>query len=127
MSTGGREGGFTLLEVLLALVIVVAGVSVVAQGFSAGTRAAAQAKQETMAAMLAERTMADLETGEASLTSGTSGTFADNDAFGYKVELEPDSAISGRTKVTVTISWGGEGEERSIALNRLMRERPTPP
>jgi len=116
--------GFTLLEVLLALVIVVAAVTVIAQGFSAGTRAGTEAQSETKAVMLAERTIADLETGEASLTRGTSGKFDDDENFRYKVDVEADAAISGLTKVSVTVSWGEGTEERSVALHRLMRERP---
>lgn len=126
-TTRSRSPGFTLLEVLLALVIMVAAIAVVAQGFTAGTRAATDAKSETVAGMLADLKMADLETGEASLTQGSSGTFADHDGYKYKIDVEADAAVSGLTKVTVTVSWGEGDEERSVSLHRLMRERPKSP
>ena len=119
--------GFTLLEVLLALVIVVSGVAIVAQGFYGGARAASQARSETTAMMLAERKMGDLETGETSLTRSDSGTFSDAEGYKYQIAVEPDSSRAGLYKVTVTVTFGEGTEERSVALNRLMRERPTPP
>ena len=49
-----RETWFSLLEVLLASVILATGVLVVSQGFSLGARSAAVGRQYTQAVVLAQ-------------------------------------------------------------------------
>lgn len=119
-----QEGvrGFTLLEVIVSLVIVVAAVAVIAQGFSAGSQAAYFAEAETTATMLASEKMAQVETGEISLTTGDRGTFQDHEQFRYEVTVT--STTTGLYEVKVEVFYTDGFEERSIALHRLMRERP---
>lgn len=119
-----RRSGFTLMEVLVSLVIVVSAITVIAQGFSSGAQAAASARNESTAARLAGQKIAELETGEISLTQGTSGTFDDYAGFRYEIASEADS--TGIYKVTVSVYYEtGGGEERAVTLYRLMRARPT--
>lgn len=118
--------GFTLLEVLVALVVVVAAGAVVSQGFFAGARASSRAELETTAARLASQKMAELEIGESPLGQSDSGTFDEAAGFRYERTSEKDSI--GLYKVAVTVYYAdGGGEERSFALHRWMRERPSSP
>lgn len=117
-----NERGFTLLEVLISLVIVVAAVSVIAQGFSAGSQGAYFAEAETTATMLADLKMTEVETGEIALATGDQGTFPDREGFRYEVTVEAD--VTGLYRVKVEVFYSDGVEERSIALHRLMRERP---
>ena len=119
-----RKRGFTLMEVLVSLVIVVAAIAVIAQGFSAGAQSATSARNETTAARLAGQKIAELETGEVSLTQGSSGTFDDDAGFRYEITSEADSTGIYKVAVSVYYSIGG-GEERTVTLYRLMRARPT--
>ncbi len=116
--------GFTLLEVLVTLVILGTVLAVVAQGFTWGGRVTGEAAQETLAAMLADRVMTDLETGETSLVQGDSGDFEDHDGFRYEIETEADEEIEGLYEVSVTVTYDDGYEEHSFALHRLLRERP---
>ncbi len=116
--------GFTLMEVLVSLVIVVAAIAIIAQGFSAGAQSATSARNETTAARLAGRKMAELETGEISLTQGSSGSLEGYEEFRYEITSEADSTGIYKVAVSVYYAMGG-GEERAVTLYRLMRARPT--
>ena len=55
--------GFTLIEVLVALVVAVAAMALLSQGFTTGARASTTAQFATRAALLAQRVVTDFETG----------------------------------------------------------------
>ncbi len=117
----GREGGFTLIEVLVALVVAVAAMALLSQGFSTGARASAVSQNATRAAVLAQRVMCDYETGELSSTGSTSGSFDDEPGFSYEVRSE--SYDTGLLLLTITVAWDERGQERTFELVRLFRER----
>lgn len=116
------EGGFTLIEVLVALVVVTAGLTVIAQGFLTGGRASVASQHRSIAAMLAESKMAEIEAGIISNTTSASGTFEpERPDFTWNLELE-STTITGLTQITLTVLWKERGEETSFALTRLMKE-----
>jgi len=53
------RAGFTLIEVLVALVVAVAAMTLLSQGFSTGARASTSAQYATRAAILAQRVITD--------------------------------------------------------------------
>ena len=116
--------GFTLIEVLVALVVAVAAMALLSQGFTTGARASTTAQFATRAAMLAQRVITDLETGQLSLLSTQSGAFEDEPDFSYETTTATGS-ISGLTQVTVRIKWQERNQDRLYELVRLMRDRPT--
>ncbi len=59
--------GFTLVEVLVALVVTVAALTILAQGFTTGARASTVSQNETRATLLAHQVLTDLELGELSI------------------------------------------------------------
>lgn len=118
------ERGFTLVEVLVALVVTVAALTVLAQGFATGARASTGSQNATRAALLAQQVITDLETGELTLNQSHSGTFEEAPDFAY--ETRSETGDPGLTMITVTVAWEQRGEKRTYALTRLMRERPTP-
>lgn len=126
--TGDRgqrtRAGFTLTEVLVALVVVTTAMMIVAQGFLVGGRGSVAAQKETVAAMLAESKLAEIEAGLVSMTNASSGTFEDEKQpdFSWSVDPEPSSTITGRVQVTVTVTWKEREQERALHLVRLMRE-----
>ena len=116
---------FTLLEVLVSLVVVTAGLTIIAQGFLTGGRASVASQNETLATMLAESKMAELEAGILSTQSSASGTF-EPERPDFSWSLEPEStATSGLAQMTLTITWKERNEERTFKLVRLMIERTT--
>jgi general secretion pathway protein I len=120
----GRATGFTLIEVLLAIVILTTGLVLVFEGFSVGLRAASIADKETTATLVAQRLIADLETQEA-LSVGTEEGEYEEDYPGYRWRLEiQESAdgISGLYEVQMTVTWTQGDREREITVTRLIAQ-----
>jgi len=114
------EGGFTLIEVLVALVVAVAAMTLLGQGFMTGARASTTSQFATRAAILAQRMITDFETGALSLTSSQGGQFDDDADFSYETKSETGD-VTGITKLTVTIRWQERNVDQSFTLVRLMR------
>ncbi len=120
-SPRGSETGFTLIEVLVALVVAVAAMAILSQGFSAGAKASVVSQNATRAAIVAGRVMTDYETGALSTSGSTSGTFDDEPDFSYRIETE--TYDTGVLRLTVTVTWDERNQERTYELVRLYRER----
>jgi prepilin-type N-terminal cleavage/methylation domain-containing protein len=116
--------GFTLIEVLVALVVAVAAMALLSQGFTTGARASTSAQFATRAAMLAQRVLTDFETGQLPLTSNQSGAFDDEPDFSYET-ISTTGSITGLTQLTVRIKWQERNQDRVFELVRLMKDRPT--
>ena len=123
------RSGFTLIEVLLAVVILTTGISIVFRGFTTGLRAASLAQKETTAVMLAQMKVADVEIeAEEGLVLGSEeGDFEEEyeDRFpGYRwlIEIdEPeDELIIGLYEVRVTIFWPDMDSERQLTITRFV-------
>lgn len=109
-----RDQGFTLLEVLVALVVLGTTVVAVLQLFGSGLRLARAAGDHADAALLASAKLADLDPGSLSEgeTEGTDGPYR----WTRRVTLEPallpvepdtPSAIQIRlARVKVEVRWG---------------------
>lgn len=119
-----NTGGFTLIEVLVALVVAVAAMTLLGQGFTTGARASTTAQYATRAALLGQRVITDFETGSLSLTSSQSGTFDDDPDFSYETKSETGD-VQGITRLTVTIRWQERNVDQSFVLVRLMRSATT--
>jgi prepilin-type N-terminal cleavage/methylation domain-containing protein len=121
-----RRAGFTLVEVLVALVVVVAALTLIGQGFTTGARASSASQKATRAAFLAQRVITDFELGVLSLNQAHEGTFNDEPDYSYETESET-AEETGLTLLTVTLRWDEHGQDRTYVLTRLMRERPAEP
>lgn len=119
----GSLGGFTLIEVLVALVVTVSALAIISQGLTTGGRASVGSQNTTKAAMLAQRIMTGLETAELSLDGGDSKAFDDEPDFSYETLSVSDPDEAGLVDVTVTIRWKEREEERTFVLMRIMRDK----
>ena len=115
------RAGFTLVEVLVAMVVAVAAFSILAKGFATGGRAASASRAGTTAAVLAQRVLCDLETGVLAPDQSSSGAF--DDEPDYKWSLTSAADDPGLRLLTVTVTWTEQNQERSYVLTRLLRER----
>ena len=120
-----RDAGFTLIEVIVAMVVAVAAFSVMAQGFALGGRASVVSQQTTRAAVLAQRILTDVEIGQVPADRSSNGLFEDEPDFRWDVESRPDE--SGLVQLTIAVRWSDHGQERTFALVRLWRERTAAP
>jgi prepilin-type N-terminal cleavage/methylation domain-containing protein len=115
-----RQQGFTLIEVLVALVVAVAAMTLLSQGFSTGARASTTAQYATRAAILGQRVITDLETGAVSADGNQSGGFDDEPDFTYQTTSETGE-VTGLNKLTVTVKWQERNQDREYVLVRLLR------
>jgi prepilin-type N-terminal cleavage/methylation domain-containing protein len=117
-----KRGGFTLVEVLVALVVAVAAMTLLSQGFATGARASTSSQFSTRAAILAQRVLTDFETGQLSSSSSQSGKFDDEEDFSYETKSETGE-VTGLVKLTITVKWQERNQDRTYVLTRLLRER----
>jgi general secretion pathway protein I len=126
--------GFTLIEVLVALVILSLSLAIIFAGFSTSLRSKRVAEDHQQATLLAESKLNSVGV-ERPLQEGvTVGRF--DDRFRWKVEVAPyHEEEMDQTQdleklplvplvVTVTVSWGDPGDERSVSLTTLRLEAP---
>ena len=115
-----QQQGFTLIEVLVALVVAVAAMTLLAQGFSTGARASTTAQYATRAAILGQRVITDFETGTLSADSSQTGSFEDDADFSFETKSET-TELTGLNKLTVTVKWQERNQDREYVLVRLLR------
>ena len=132
----GREKGFTLVEILVAMVVLAVAAVSLLQSFSGGLRAADSARQRAYAMLLAQSKMAAVGI-ELPLDPGASdGRF--DDRFAWTVTISPaggagaeeDTDASAQAlkvmNVTVTVSWppGSASGSLQLTSSRLQQRRP---
>ena len=86
-----RRAGFSLIEVLLALAILLMSLAAIAQLVGIGSDRALDARLTMRATRLAESKMTEIEVGAVSLdTAGSGGQFeGDDSAWSWSCELQP--------------------------------------
>ena len=113
-----RRYGFTLVEVLAALVLMGVALPITLRAMTLATRAAAHARHLTEAGQLA-----DLKLGELRLLTDTTdysgaGEFADQPE--YKWESTSRFYDAGCYEVTVRVLWQEQGTQRDYSLSTLI-------
>lgn len=126
------ERGFSLIEALVALLVMAAVLAVLMEGLRGGWRGATLADQETHALAIARSELAKAGI-EWPLTAGhREGTYAGGYAFTVEATPRPepegsafDRAVSGRAaptyRVTVVVHWRGRGthQAREVRLETI--------
>jgi general secretion pathway protein I len=128
LAPGTRDGGFTLIEVLVALVVLATTVVAVLQLFGGGLRLARAAGDHSDAALVASARLAELEPGPLTegATDGADGPYR----WTRRVTLEPDllpvendTPDAGRirlARVSVEVRWG-QGRRFELVTLRVWR------
>ena len=130
MSMRGSAGGFTLIEVLAAMLLIGIVLPVVMQGVMAATRAGSDAHRRTEAATLAQSKLQELTvTGQ--WDGGTlSGDFgADWPAYRWQATVADwanDAQGVGMQQVDVSVTWTDRGRPASLTVSGLAYVRPVP-
>ena len=124
------ESGLTLLEVLVALVILAVGITGALRAFSMGLVTCKAAESYSLAALLAQQVASEIER-TADLSSGPlTGDFG-KDAPGYTWEADVQQATgTDLRRVRVTVLWDVGKRHRHLQLFTLLRpveeEAPAP-
>ena len=118
--------GFTLIEVLVALIVLSLALSIIFAGVSQNLRSRRAALHYQQAMLLAESKLASIGV-EVPLREGEfAGDFSDQfhwrtlvTPYHEEGRAEPDSASLRAWVVTVTVDWGSGDDERSVSLSTL--------
>ncbi len=118
-----KGGGFTLLEVLVALAILGIAIAVVLQLFSANLRAVAASDNYVSAVIRAEAKMREVLDDD-KLSEKSSSELTNE---GYRIDTSVTTALKDRTQdlqvallnVSVTVRWTNGTKERALTLNTM--------
>ena len=122
-----QNGGFTLLEVLVAFTVLAISLGVLFEIFSTGMRASRSAEEYTRATLLAESKLATIGITGALEEGESSGEY--EDGYAWRVAVRPyrldEPEAEGLPppieayEVVVTVAWGQGSRERSVSLTTL--------
>jgi type II secretion system protein I len=116
------EGGFTLIEVMIAVLLTALTVIGVLGLFRVETRASSVSRRETEAAVLAQDKLEELRT-EAAPTTNVTGTDNPKDQLSgsttfwsrsWTVAVTSDAAVY---SIDVTVTWDDNGTTRSVTVH----------
>jgi general secretion pathway protein I len=130
MHMRGSAGGFTLIEVMAAMLLIGIVLPAVMQGVSATTRAGSAARHRTEAATLAEGKLSELMVTGAWDGKGLVGDFGtDWSAYKWRAAVDDwagDVTGTGMQQLDVTVTWNDAGREQSVIVTGLVYVRPVP-
>ena len=116
-------GGFTLLEVLVAIALLGIAITVVLQLFSADLRAIAASEEYVSAAAKAEAKMREVQDND-TLAEGSTSEITND---GYRLDVTVAGTLEERTDtlqvmlmdILVTVRWTKGIKERSLSLRTM--------
>lgn len=123
MTTRSRQSGFTLIEVLAAMLLLAIALPVIMSGVTLATRTGDQARRRTEAAGLADSKLSELlATGawDGGITNGNFGDDWPDYQWTASVQDWAQGAQSGLQELDVKVSWPGRGGEESVVLSTLV-------
>src|SRR5882672_6737612 len=125
--------GFTLMEVIIAMALLVFGVVAVVKVMSTGLSADVSNDGRVIALKLAQDKMEDVKNTSSALNTTTnlltsidakasSGTFSSPyAAYSWLVTVtDPYNSQTGTAQVTVTVTWTYKGSSRTVSLVSLI-------
>ena len=113
--------GFTIIEVLVALVLLGIAVMMTLQLTTQNQNALSQTRRQDTAIILAREKLFELEEDGLSASTGKSGDFGeDYPAFSWKASAHATD-ISEFYRLQLTVSWG-EKKDRHVIVEKLFKE-----
>src|SRR4030067_1731293 len=120
---GLGNSGFTLLEVMVALLIIATSFVVLLHTRNQSVTAADYAKRTTVATLLASERMSEIEQEDFPDTGEDSSNFGDDyPDYRWKTSVS-DTAYENIREVKVDVMWGEGSSERSIGLVNYVRKK----
>jgi general secretion pathway protein I len=125
----GREDGFTLMEVMVAVSVVAIALMAIYRMHTQTLFMDARGRFDTLAVMLARQKLADIDTGDLSNLTGDSGNFGD-DHPGYTWRFESETVSSDLLKqdgptlrrIDLTISYNDDESVFTLTTYRHLYE-----
>ena len=103
--------GFTLIETIIALVVLAVGLVAVLSLFPVGFNSAMRAADLTKAAVVAQWKMEDIKRIGYPVTAEASTAYPYDNKFSYTVTVADINPPGNLQQVTVTVSWGSYNED----------------
>ncbi len=126
-SNYARTRGFTLVEVLAALMLMAIVLPAVMQGVSLSTAAATAARRRSEAAGLAGSKLAEIVSTGQWQGGGLSGDFGDDwRDYRWEATVQPwseDTTDAGLQQIDLRVSWLFRGRDASVTVSTLAHER----
>ena len=114
----GDAGGFTLLEVMVALAIMASVVFTVIGAVNHHLSIVERDRQEIVAVLLARQKLAELEEVK-DIPEKMEGTFApEHPEYAWELTAAPTELESLRRRMSLAVSW--DNKKRSVALVRYL-------
>ena len=127
------NGGFSLLEVIVALAIMAMGFFTVLQLFSGSIRSVSLSEQYLKGTTLAHSKLGELEVNNYSVTE-FEGTFPDEKNYRWQLQVSPHSSpLNSKenniqlSEVTLNVLWEEAGKTRDIEIRTLKVDGETHP
>lgn len=130
----GHARGFTLLEILVAFVVIGVLGAAMLQLFQGSLRNVALSGEYTEAAMLARSKLAELEARQVPATGMEEGAF--DDRYRWRAELVPyfpdadtdmeqapvplPPSVVEALRLTLTVTWGEAGDSRDFVVETVL-------
>lgn len=130
-----HQGGFTLLEVLVAFMVGTLVLTVVLSGFSSGLVTLSRVDDLSTAALVAQSRLAEVGAQRPLEAGYFQGEDANNPDYRWEVNVSPleweyaselRSAGSVLFRVEATVIWEAAGRERTFSLVSLRSSTPAP-
>lgn len=120
-----RAGGFTLIEILVALILFALVGGLLLQTIQQGLHSVASAQQRARAAMLAQSQLEALSAFDDLVPTVIQGREQDGAEWRIQVEAAPDLAIAAQPPLTplrvrITIRWEGADEQQATIETLLL-------
>lgn len=125
------QSGFTLLEVIVALICAALILGTVLRIFSLGLRTADSAEKRALAAMLAQSVMTEITVSEPLSPREGFGALRNGFRFSYRIASYEDTDMLQRSedhpqefqlfKVDVAVNWGAEGSSQGTVTLTTLR------
>jgi prepilin-type N-terminal cleavage/methylation domain-containing protein len=113
-----RRGGFTLIEVLVALVLMGIVLPITMRGATLAMRAASTARHQTEAATLGDAKLTEMVAQGDWQSGNTQGDFSP-DFPQYQWQLQSAQRDLDVTELQLTVTWKERGLDRSINVSTL--------
>ena len=107
-----KRGGFSLLEVLIASIIMVIGVIGLFPAFNSGLKNNSRARAWTEVADIAQDEIEKIKSGLLTSYSGQRGRYSWKIEKTFNVDL-PDVPVDSLEKYVLTVSWMDKGRKRN--------------
>lgn len=113
----GSAGGFTLLEVLAALLIAAVALAYLLESQIAGIRLANATRELREATLLAKAKMQELASG---IESAEAGAFEGRERWAWEARREEVPEALGMEKVVLTVTYFSAGADRTLVLEQIV-------